>query len=123
MNIVRRLAGLKPNVPIATNTHRILSDAGLSTNSSKAAQTRAIDTYNQCLMQQCLERKFRPGHFSDDGIEFRQLLLDTGNARLKERAFGRGNRWSGKANDDGLLGQMLVSLRTQLATSSPSTDS
>lgn len=113
MEVLRRLAGLSEDEEVATNTAKIMEAAGLDEGASKEERERAIENFNDGLMWECLQRKFRKGHCSEDGVEFRALLLGTGGRRLRE-VTGRGGRWSARGERDGVLGGMLVQLREEL---------
>lgn len=137
MRALKKLAGIPQEEIVRTNTDAILRAAGLAldkdnddnndnnnhNNSGKperesenyaARREQAIQVHNDALMRACLRRKFRRGHCADDGTEFRRLLCETGKSRLRERGFGRGNRWTGSKTEDGVLGSMLMALREEI---------
>lgn len=113
MKVLCSLAGLEDGEKVATNTASILEQAGLDENAGQREREMAIGLFNDQLMWQCLERKFRKGHCSEDGVEFRALLLGTGNRRIRE-VTGRGGRWAARGEKDGVLGEMLVRLRKEI---------
>lgn len=113
MEVLRRLAGLSEDEEVTTNTAKIMEAAGLGEGAGQEERERAIEEFNDELMWESLKRKFRKGHCSEDGVEFRSLLLGTGDRRLRE-VTGRGGRWSARGKSDGALGEMLARLREEI---------
>ena len=104
---------MSPDEPIEMNTNRVIQQANVA-EASKTEQIQAINEYNKNLMLGCLRRKFRKEHYSEDGLEFREILMSTSQAKLRELGLPKGNRWVGKGDGDGLLGKLLMQLRKEI---------